>query len=167
MSTFVLMYFFVLFVLCTFFVQKWLQAVKIYLHAKFRVSSSKIERVMLNLVFCSTDPSRPCDQPTCRAVRFAPTKNKIHANHSIMYSPILRFYRLPLVDLSSFRNTILYTPYAISSDVIHGMDAVSSSIILMSDTWFPSHENSASLASSPPVMMRLATTLTCHTLLSP
>ena len=76
MSTFVLMYFFVLFVLCTFFVQKWLQAVKIYLHAKFRVSSSKIERVMLNLVFCSPDPpTRACDQPTCRAVRFAPAKN--------------------------------------------------------------------------------------------
>merc|ERR1712030_275257 len=44
---------------CTFvlfFVRKWLRAVKIYLHAKFRVSSSKIERVMLNLVFCTPDP---------------------------------------------------------------------------------------------------------------
>ena len=48
MSTFVLMYFFVL---LYFFVRKWLRAVKIYLHAKFRASSSKIERVMLNFVF--------------------------------------------------------------------------------------------------------------------
>ena len=54
MSTFVLMYFFVL--LYFFFVRKWLQAVKIYLHAKFRASSSKIERVMLNFVFCAV----PC-----------------------------------------------------------------------------------------------------------
>jgi len=50
--------FFVLFVLFmfffsffTFFVQKWLRAVKIYLHANFWASSSKIEPVMLNLVF--------------------------------------------------------------------------------------------------------------------
>ena len=35
---------------CTFFVRKWLRAVKIYLHAKFRASSSKIERVMVNFV---------------------------------------------------------------------------------------------------------------------
>ena len=34
-----------------FFVRKWLRAVKIYLHAKFRASSLKIERVMLNFVF--------------------------------------------------------------------------------------------------------------------
>ena len=70
MSTFVLMYF------CTFFVRKWLRAVKIYLHAKFRASSSKIERVMLNFVF-GAGPSTgtaACDQPTCRAVRFAPAK---------------------------------------------------------------------------------------------
>ena len=36
MSTFVLLY----------FVRKWLRAVKIYFHAKFRASSSKIERVI-------------------------------------------------------------------------------------------------------------------------
>ena len=52
--TFVL---FVLFMFFTFFVQKWLRVVKIYLHAKFRASSSKIERVMFNLVcifyFCT------------------------------------------------------------------------------------------------------------------
>ena len=78
MSTFVLMYFFVL---LYFFVRKWLRAVKIYLHAKFRASSSKIDRVMVNFVFCSaapfrsSAPLRACDQPTCRAVRFAPAKN--------------------------------------------------------------------------------------------
>ena len=54
MSTFVLMYFFVL---LYFFVRKWLRAVKIYLHAKFRASSSKIERVMLNFVFCAAAPT--------------------------------------------------------------------------------------------------------------
>ena len=36
---------------CTFFVRKWLRAVKIYYHAKFRVSSSEIERVMAKFVF--------------------------------------------------------------------------------------------------------------------
>ena len=36
-----------------FFVRKWLRTVKIYLYAKFRASSSKIERVMLNFVFCA------------------------------------------------------------------------------------------------------------------
>ena len=56
MSTFVLMYFFVL---LYFFVRKWLRAVKIYLHAKFRASSSKIERVMLNFIFCSAAPTPP------------------------------------------------------------------------------------------------------------
>jgi len=64
---------------CTSFVRNWLRAVKIYLHAKFRASSSKIERVMLDFVFCAV-PSRACDQPTCRAVRFAPAKNILHQN---------------------------------------------------------------------------------------
>ena len=42
-----------LFTFLRFFVRKWLRAVKIYLYAKFRASSSKIERVMLNFVFCA------------------------------------------------------------------------------------------------------------------
>ena len=37
---------------CTFFVRKWLRAVKIYLHAKFWASSSKIKWVLINFVFC-------------------------------------------------------------------------------------------------------------------
>ena len=49
MSTFVLMYFFVLLYFCNLF--KWLRVVKIYFHAKFRACSSKIEQVMLNFIF--------------------------------------------------------------------------------------------------------------------
>ena len=78
MSTFVLMYFFVLLYFCnlfglsirtsmqnlesvalyfcTFFVRKWQWAVKIYFHAKFRASSSKIERVMVNFVLPARAP---------------------------------------------------------------------------------------------------------------
>jgi hypothetical protein len=36
---------------CTFFVRKWLRAVKIYLHAKFRDSSSKIDWVTSIFIF--------------------------------------------------------------------------------------------------------------------
>ena len=35
------------------FLTFWLRMVKIYFHAKFQASSSKIERVMLNFVFCA------------------------------------------------------------------------------------------------------------------
>ena len=56
----------------------WLRVVKIYFHAKFRPSSSKIERVMLNLVFCTRTvpvPYHTCDQPTCKVMCFAPANN--------------------------------------------------------------------------------------------
>ena len=46
MSTYVLLY----------FVWKWLRAVKIYYHAKFRASSSKIEQVMANFVLPPPPP---------------------------------------------------------------------------------------------------------------
>merc|ERR1712030_167756 len=47
---FVLLYFLCFLHFLRFFVQKWLRVVKNYLHAKFRASSSKIERVMINFV---------------------------------------------------------------------------------------------------------------------
>ena len=54
MSTFVLIYFLYF---CTLF--KWLRAVKIYLHAKFQASSLKIERVILNFIFCAVPVPPP------------------------------------------------------------------------------------------------------------
>ena len=50
----------ILFLADILFFTFWLQAVKIYLQAKFRASGSKIGRVMLNFVFCSDPtPSEP------------------------------------------------------------------------------------------------------------
>ena len=63
---------------CTFFVRKWLRAVKIYLHAKCQPSSSKIERVMLNFVFCSVPvPCRASVPVTNLPVELCPSRQLI------------------------------------------------------------------------------------------
>ena len=48
----------------------------------FGLLAQKLNKLMLNLVFCIVPPSRPCDQPTCRAVHFAPANYDINNNNS-------------------------------------------------------------------------------------
>merc|ERR1712105_77793 len=98
MNTFVLVY---------FFVRIWLRAVKIYLHAKFRASSSKIERVMLNLVFGTPPPCHhaTCDQPTCRAVRFAPANNN---TMDTQYKRKSRFFLIKTLGLGIYHEFFFF-----------------------------------------------------------
>ena len=86
MSTFVLMYFLYF---CTFFVWNWLRAVKIYLHAKFRASSSKIDRVMLNFVF-GTVPVTNLPVELCAWRQLIIMSKKLNGTDPI---PILRYCR--------------------------------------------------------------------------
>jgi len=92
MSTFVLIYFLVLLYFCNLF--KWLRAVKIYLHAKYQHSSSKIDRVMLNFVFCTT--AVPPPPVTNLPVHFAPAnKSTITEINITAVCPWFNFKELP------------------------------------------------------------------------
>ena len=75
------------FVFGVYFFHFWLRAVKIYLHAKFWVSSSKIERVMVNFVFPHPSPAPPPSPVTNLPVELCASRQLIK-NDQVHVPPI-------------------------------------------------------------------------------